>query len=45
MNGTDALPINTCVAPVKYVPSIVTVCPGDADAGENDVIVGNGFGR
>lgn len=45
VNGTDAPPINTCVAPVKYVPLIVTICPADADAGENDVIVGSGFGR
>ncbi len=30
---------------MKYVPSIVTVCPGDADAGANEVIVGSGLGK
>ncbi len=32
----------TAVAPVKFVPVIVTVCPVPADVGLNDVIAGGG---
>ena len=32
----------TAVAPVKFVPVIVTVCPVPAEIGLNDAIVGGG---
>ena len=37
-----APPKLTAVAPVKFVPVMVTVCPVPAEVGLNEVIVGRG---
>ena len=43
VNEVAAVPPKlTAVAPVKFVPVIVTVCPVPAEVGLNDVIVGGG---
>ena len=43
VNVVTAVPPKlTAVAPVKFVPVIVTVCPVPADVGLNDAIVGGG---
>jgi hypothetical protein len=43
VNEVAAVPPKlTAVAPVKFVPVIVTVCPVPAEIGLNDVIVGGG---
>jgi hypothetical protein len=39
-----APPKATAVAPVKFVPMIVTVVPGGPEVGENELIVGEGGG-
>ena len=43
VNEVAAVPPKlTAVAPVKFVPVIVTVCPVPAEIGLNDAIVGGG---
>jgi hypothetical protein len=43
VNEVAAVPPKlTAVAPVKFVPVIVTVCPVPAEVGLNDAIVGGG---
>ena len=43
VNEVAAIPPKlTAVAPVKFVPVIVTVCPVPAEIGLNDAIVGGG---
>ncbi len=43
VNEVAAVPPKlTAVAPVKFVPVIVTVCPVPAEVGLNEVIVGGG---
>ena len=43
VNEVAAVPPRlTAVAPVKFVPVIVTVCPVPAEIGLNDAIVGGG---